>query len=149
MSKLYTVKQASKILGFSTNTVYKYINDGSLKASRASNNKGRFRITKRSLEEFVGGKLPTETPVVAEQLEPMASPVPEETIASGTQKPSLSLQASRVLLLGGLVLMIIEALTVSDISVTGQILRLVTLIIFFILVYQFVYPAKNWRRAEA
>jgi excisionase family DNA binding protein len=39
----YTVKEVANLLGFSTNTVYKYLDDGAIKAVRLGN-EGRFRI---------------------------------------------------------------------------------------------------------
>jgi excisionase family DNA binding protein len=152
MTKLYTVKQAAKILGFSTNTVYKYVNDGSLKASRASQNKGRFRITKSSLEAFLGSQIPAETTNLmataqetASDAQPNRAEAEVKTTAPGA---SLSLQTSRVLLLMGLVLIIIESWTASNFSLTAQLLRLTTIAIFFVLAYQFVYPAKGWRKQD-
>lgn len=135
MTKLYTVKQASKILGFSTNTVYKYLNEGALKSSRASARKGRFRITQKSLEEFLGSPMPAETamPVEIPQVETVALPEP----VSVPYRPSFSLQATRVLLLLSFVLLVIEALTADIYSLNSQLLRLSTLIILFLLAYQF------------
>lgn len=41
--RFYSVKEASKILGVSTNTIYKYLDEGSLKGKRL-NSRGRFKI---------------------------------------------------------------------------------------------------------
>ncbi len=41
--KFYSVKEASKIIGVSTNTIYKYLDDGSLKGKRMGG-RGRFKI---------------------------------------------------------------------------------------------------------
>lgn len=43
MSKTYTVKQVASALGFSTNTVYKYLDEGKIKSTRLGK-EGRFRI---------------------------------------------------------------------------------------------------------
>lgn len=56
--KLYSVKAAAQIIGCSTNTLYKYLNEGRLKASRGTVEQGRFRIPQSSLEEFLGAPLP-------------------------------------------------------------------------------------------
>ena len=52
-SKTYTVKQVAKILGFSTNTVYKYLDEGKIKATRLGI-EGRFRIPEEELIRLVG-----------------------------------------------------------------------------------------------
>jgi len=47
--KIYTVKEAAKILKVNPKTVRKYINDGKLEASKLGN---RFRIKEGDLENF-------------------------------------------------------------------------------------------------
>ena len=51
---MYTVKQVADILGFSTNTVYKYLNAGIIHTSRPGQMKSRFRISKKALEDYLG-----------------------------------------------------------------------------------------------
>ncbi|OGM55545.1 hypothetical protein A3E15_02665 [Candidatus Woesebacteria bacterium RIFCSPHIGHO2_12_FULL_42_9] len=53
--KFYSVKEASKILGVSTNTVYKYLDEGSLKGKRHSN-RGRFKIPFSEIEPYLAGE---------------------------------------------------------------------------------------------
>lgn len=55
MSKTYTVKQVAQALDFSTNTVYKYLNEGKIKATRLGN-EGRFRIAESELVRLLGLK---------------------------------------------------------------------------------------------
>jgi len=56
MSKtIYTVKEVAKLLGFSTNTVYKYLDDGSIKAVRFGS-EGRFRIPAGEVERLLHKK---------------------------------------------------------------------------------------------
>jgi len=55
--KLYTVKEAAKVVGVSTNTLYKYLDDGRIHAARGTALQGRFRIPESALEEFLGIKL--------------------------------------------------------------------------------------------
>lgn len=50
--KTYTVKEVAKLLGFSTNTVYKYLDDGSIKAVRLGE-EGRFRIPESEVESLL------------------------------------------------------------------------------------------------
>lgn len=48
IAKLYTVKQVAHVLGVSTNTIYKYLNEGKIKALRFGK-RGRFRIYETEL----------------------------------------------------------------------------------------------------
>lgn len=50
--KTYTVKEVAKLLGFSTNTVYKYLDDGSIQAVRLGD-EGRFRIPESEVERLL------------------------------------------------------------------------------------------------
>lgn len=63
----YTVKDVARLLDFSTNTVYKYIDDGSIKAVRLGK-EGRFRIpsaeVERLLQERGKGSLVETSPIV-------------------------------------------------------------------------------------
>ena len=43
LKKFYSVKDASKIIGVSTNTIYKYLDDGSLKG-KGMGGRGAFKI---------------------------------------------------------------------------------------------------------
>lgn len=51
----YTVKEAAKLLGFSTNTIYTYLNNGDL-TGRRLNSRGRFKIPFEQLEPFLNAK---------------------------------------------------------------------------------------------
>lgn len=51
MKRFYTVKEAAEILGFSTNTVYKYLDEGKLKSKRLG--QGRFKIPYEELEPYL------------------------------------------------------------------------------------------------
>jgi excisionase family DNA binding protein len=52
LKKFYSVKEASKILGVSTNTIYKYLDSGSLKGKRF-NDRGRFKIPYSEIEPYL------------------------------------------------------------------------------------------------
>lgn len=62
----YTVKEVANLLGFSTNTVYKYLENGSIKAVRLGV-EGRFRIPASEVEKLLQerGKVTQETPSLA------------------------------------------------------------------------------------
>lgn len=51
MKRFYSVKEVSEILGFSTNTVYKYLDEGKLKGRRIG--KGRFKIPHEEIEPYL------------------------------------------------------------------------------------------------
>src|SRR3989344_387901 len=62
MKKTYTVKQLADALGFSTNTVYKYLLEGKIKATRLGK-EGRFRIQEEEVMRLLG--LKGEKPQIA------------------------------------------------------------------------------------
>lgn len=51
MKRYYTVKEASKLLGFSTNTIYSYLDSGKIKSRRIG--KGRFKIPYDELAPYI------------------------------------------------------------------------------------------------
>ena len=58
--RFYSVKEASKILGVSTNTIYKYLDEGSLKGKRLSN-RGRFKIPFSEIAPYLAPDVSTNT----------------------------------------------------------------------------------------
>lgn len=63
MPDTYTVKQVADALGFSTNTVYKYLEEGKIKATRLGS-EGRFRIPTSEVEKLLGKATPpTDEPI--------------------------------------------------------------------------------------
>ena len=56
MPKTYTVKQVADALGFSTNTVYKYLEEGKIKAARLGK-EGRFKIPESEYARLTGRHL--------------------------------------------------------------------------------------------
>lgn len=67
MKKTYSVKQLADALGFSTNTVYKYLLEGKIKATRLGK-VGRFRIKEEEVMRLIG--LKGEKPQIASRLSP-------------------------------------------------------------------------------
>jgi excisionase family DNA binding protein len=147
MNKLYTVKQASKILGFSTNTVYKYLNEGYIKSARGNSQQGRFRIPQKSLEEFLGTKLSDiykpkssieenirepkklvkakEEKDEVEPKSPLHTPIP------------LTLKFTRYLILASLILIIADLFRSTGFSLAQQSVRIALVSIFVLIAYQF------------
>lgn len=83
--KFYTVKQVAQALGFSTNTVYKYLDEGKIQATRLGT-EGRFRISEAELLRLLGTKNNlteqiTQTPAVIQNI--------PESLASSSQNPKL------------------------------------------------------------
>jgi excisionase family DNA binding protein len=62
MKKFYTVKEAAKILGVSTNTLYKYLDQGSLKGKRHGVG-GRFRIPASEMSPYLATEEAAAVPV--------------------------------------------------------------------------------------
>lgn len=161
MARFYTVSETSLILGFSTNSIYKFLDTNRLKATRGNSKQGRFRIPHTAIEEFLGTKLSETAVATALQasrrqkattpprtvkiephhlirpdsntiahLEPLDQPAPVKT------STPLGLTITRVLILLILILSILEVAITPNISLTGQLLRLLTLIIAILLAYQ-------------
>ena len=62
MKKFYTPKELIQLLGFSKNTIYRYLEEGKIKSTRMG--KGSFRIPASEVEKWLGENLtPTETKV--------------------------------------------------------------------------------------
>ena len=132
MDNIYTVKEAAKILGFSTNTIYKYLEEGKIKAARGQE-QGRYRIPKQSLEAFLGQPLDTN-PLISTPTNPSTS-----------TSITFPLKLVRLLLIFSLALIIADLATNPQISILTQTLRIITVSIFFVLAYQFggFSPKKN------
>jgi hypothetical protein len=64
MARFYTVQETALILGFSTNSIYKFLDQGRLKSTRGNSKQGRFRIPHTSIEDFLDTKL-SETAVAS------------------------------------------------------------------------------------
>lgn len=159
MARFYTVQETAKILGFSTNSIYKFLDQGRLKSTRGNSKQGRFRIPHSSIEDFLGTKL-SETAVahaLAASSQTKAADAPRHLInpdipptvsspkeinrpqphqKSLTSKPALGLALTRLLILVALLLTIIEAITSPVITLTGQFFRLLILTITILLAYQ-------------
>lgn len=54
-NRIYTVKEVARLLGFSTNTIYKYLNEGKIKSTRLGK-EGRFRIPQKEVAKLLGLK---------------------------------------------------------------------------------------------
>jgi excisionase family DNA binding protein len=59
LKRYYTVKEAANILGVSTNTIYKYLDEGDLRAKRIG--KGRFKVLASSLTPYFPGRVAKRT----------------------------------------------------------------------------------------
>ena len=80
--KIYTVKEAAKLLGYSTNTVYSYLKSGELKSVRVG--KGKIRIPASEIERFAPSPnedVAEETPEVVVGPLVLAPPRPGRSLA--------------------------------------------------------------------
>jgi len=142
MTTVYTVKQAAQILNISTNSVYKYLKQGSLKSIRHQN-KGRFRIPKKSLEHFLGQKIPQKkliTPITSTSITKPSLP-PALMLSLLNQPPpvhqsSKSINSMRFLLIFSLLLIILDIFTTKNFSFLSQLIKIILAAIFIILAYQ-------------
>ena len=76
MPKTYTVKQVAEALGVSTNTVYKYLEEGKISATRL-NAEGRFHIQESEVVKLTGTPIspsPQTVTVLPSELSPLPPP---------------------------------------------------------------------------
>ena len=128
MAPFYTVKETAQILGFSTNTVYKYLDQGRLKGTRGSAVQGRFRISQSQLDSFLGHRLDSSS-----------EPINQLTnqLSSGAL-PLLPIKIIRILLILSLIFIVVELFLNNDFSLKETLFRLVIVSIFVVLAYQFI-----------
>lgn len=69
-NRIYTVKEVARLLGFSTNTIYKYLDEGKIKSTRLGK-EGRFRIPQKEVAKLLG--LKGVNSQIASDLEPEES----------------------------------------------------------------------------
>ncbi len=142
MNRIFSVKEAARILDLSTNTTYKYLNEGKIQAARG-HQRGTFRIPAKSLETFLGAKLSDEDlvrlnpPLLTEPTtNPDPQPKPTEAIIHVTP-PTFANRVARVLLIASLILIIIDLLLNHNFSLSNQITRLSLVSVLLLLTYQF------------
>lgn len=134
--KLYTVKEAAKVVGVSTNTLYKYLDDGRIHAARGTALQGRFRIPESALEEFLGISLSSQgnSEPHGEDQTPQENAVSRDTVS--LQKPHLPLKLARFLLVLALIAVLVDLFIARAVSLPGQLSRLLFLAVMLILAYQ-------------
>lgn len=149
IKKILNVKQAAKILGVSTNTMYKYLNQGTITAARG-HGQASFRIPLTSLEFFLGSKIPEEALAALENTAKRNTPevksskhlggdgaVPAATpIQTESPPKTLATKTIRVLLLVGLALTIIDTVTSKQFNFGSQLTRIAVFAILTLLAYQ-------------
>jgi hypothetical protein len=152
----FTVKESSKILGFSTNSIYKFLKVGRLKGARGSQKQGRFRITKTSIETFLGSTLTEEfiqsrlspntpsTQIAAPQVTQAvpstpAPPVPTQPLplASKPTPNNLPLHLTRTIIILALIAIILDMLLSANFSLTQQLVRLSIITALILVTYQY------------
>ena len=149
--RLYTVKEAAKIVGVSTNTLYKYLDEGRLHAARGSAIQGRFRIPESTLEEFLGVKLsnpePVETapdpytPGVKGSHTPGVSDATDNPINRIADLPNIRTphpppRIARILLVLALLAILLDLVISRSVSLPASLTRLLFVALIIILSYQ-------------
>ena len=143
MPKYYTVKESAKILDFSTNSIYKFVNIGRLKSSRGNSIKGRFRITHKSLESFLGTEL-TENHVHSLLDKTPRKPAysrsivkEPEIVEPATFQPPIPINVTRGLIILSLLFILADIFISRDFSPLQQLIRFCLLAIIILITYQF------------
>jgi len=95
MGKTYTVKQVAEILGYSTNSIYTFLDEGRIKGVRVG--KGRFRISEEELNRVLHLSKKTE---ITTALQNQAAVV-EKTVLVPQSRPELQ-TVTPILLFRGL-----------------------------------------------
>jgi excisionase family DNA binding protein len=137
--KLYTVKEASKIVGVSTNTLYKYLLEGQIKAARGTHKQGRFRIPVSALEEFLGTPIPSSDTVTQLHSDTTISPTTASTShepLTMSNPPSNRKKLIRFFLLLALIALIADTILSPTWSVTSGLLRLATFALLLTVIYK-------------
>jgi len=137
-NNIYSVKQAAKILGLSTNTTYKYLNEGRIKAARG-HIRGTFIITAKALENFLGQKLPEDPLLEAQGTSTFAtsSGFKDAEAIIEVSPPTLATKVTRVLLTLCLVLIILDIILGKNFSPLSQFGRIALIAVVFLISYQF------------
>ena len=153
--KLYTVKEAAKLVGVSTNTLYKYLDENKIKAARGSAIQGRFRIPQSALEEFLGISLSQPEKVEADNADTLTNRITESPISQDNQaqtlqdppslqsttynlqpSPKLPIKLARFLLILALLAVLLDLVISHSVSLPGQLSRLLFLFVMLLLAYQ-------------
>lgn len=135
-NNIYNVKQAAKILGLSTNTTYKYLNEGKIKAARG-HARGTFIITAKSLETFLGSKLPDNPLSEGGSSTKYGSRFKDTETVIEVTPPSLATKVTRVLITVCLLLIITDIILTKNFSPISSFSRVALISLVFLISYQF------------
>lgn len=135
----FTVKETSILLGFSTNSIYKFLDQGRLKSTRGSAKQGRFRISKKSIEDFQGFAITDAQLELARPSRKKKSVVrPTVTTETGEPlKPPIPLKITRMMILIALVFVIVDIFVSKDFSLFQQLIRLAMIGMITLVTYQY------------
>lgn len=135
-NKIYNVKQAAKILGLSTNTTYKYLNEGRLKAARG-HVRGTFIIPAKSLEDFLGSKLPEETISLQSSQDRNKTFVKDGEVIVEISSPTIATKVTRWLITLSLLIIIADIVLTQNFSPIAQTARITLIAILILISYQY------------
>ena len=139
MNRIYDVKQAAHILGISTNTMYKYLNEGKVQGVRGYQ-RGVFRIPSKSLEKFLGSRLPDDDSKISSNNTPKLTPISKESnepVIVQVTPPTIVIKITRILLIIALILVIVDIIMNPNFSLSNQAIRLSFIALLTLLAYQF------------
>lgn len=134
-SRIYNVKQAAKILGLSTNTTYKYLNEGRIRAARG-HIRGTFIITAKSLEDFLGTKL-SDNPLEEEPSNIHHYNLKDAEAVIEVSAPFLSLKVTRFLLVIIVCVFIGNFFTNTNSPFLSSALQILNFFLITLLIYQY------------
>ena len=136
-------------MGLSTNTTYKYLNEGRIKAARG-HMRGTFIITGRSIEDFLGSKLPEgvvtktiEDRPVTEKIIPASKDTGEHGTIIEVTPPTLATKVTRILITISLILIIADIIITKNFSPVSQLGRVALIALIILISYQFGGFAKK------
>lgn len=135
-NKIYNVKQAAKILGLSTNTTYKYLNEGRIKAARG-HVRGTFIIPAKSLETFLGSKLPDDASLENESDAFSQAALRDGEAVIEVTSPTLATKVTRILITLSLLIIIADLVLSQNFSPMAQIGRVTLIAILLLISYQY------------
>lgn len=133
--KLYTVKEAAKVVGVSTNTLYKYLDEDRIHAARGSAIQGRFRIPESALEEFLGISLAKPEPAISPRSEAEIPSVVPSMVRDEVGHPKLPTKIARALLVLALLAVLLDLFISPRVSLPSQLTRLIFLAVMLLLAY--------------
>jgi excisionase family DNA binding protein len=138
----FTVTEAADLLDFSTNSIYKFLKEGRLKGIRGSKIQGRYRISRTSVESFLGQPLTDQyiSLKLYQQNHQRHLPEPPQVTFPPVLTQSVTPRALtfiRSLIVVSLIAVIGDMIITGNFSLMQQIIRLSIIALIIAFTYQF------------